>query len=162
MDCDEFDALYAKARGCCEICGTPEARTRQRRLFVDHFHGHEGRGAFIRGLLCHHCNSVIMACFDGMRFWSTANRKWEQKAREYEANSWQKPSPEALALMAARKERTPKERPRRMRDRSRVNAIAIPSRQGVPAMAKALREWLTPGELAELRALLSGGGADVP
>ncbi|MET7795714.1 endonuclease domain-containing protein [Streptomyces decoyicus] len=96
MTCDEYDALRARARGCCEICGTPEGRTGGKRLVVDHF---EGRGIrFVRGLLCDSCNAV-MSCVDGRKRWG-ANRRWEEKALEYQAASWQQPAPELWGLVA--------------------------------------------------------------
>lgn len=152
LTCDEYDALRVRANGRCEICETPEAETDQHRLVIDHFHG-KNRTSFVRGLLCDPCNYGVMACIDGVREWGE-NRKWEARAREYEANSWQQPSPAALAQMAARREKLPRPRRRRSPDRSRTNVISFPSRRGVPVMAEALREWLTPEEINELVAIL--------
>jgi|HubBroStandDraft_6_1064221.scaffolds.fasta_scaffold159466_5 hypothetical protein len=156
LTCDEYDALRARANGRCEICGIAEEDTPRGVLVVDHF---EEKGVrFIRGMICGRCNSGVMSCIDGRKVWG-ANRRWEAKAREYEANSWEKPSPEALALIDARTEKLPRKRALPRPVRARVNAICIPSRQGVPAMAVALRRWLSPDELAELASLLGG---DVP
>jgi hypothetical protein len=84
LSCDEFDALHSRAGGRCEICETPTEETGGRRLVVDHF-WRDGR-RIIRGLLCDKCN-VVMSCMDGRKPWG-ANRRWESKARTYEANAW--------------------------------------------------------------------------
>lgn len=157
LTCDEYDAMRARAGGHCEICGVPEELTKRKRLVVDHFHA--GRASFIRGLLCDTCNTSVMPCIDGLKAWGV-NRQWEAKAREYEANSWEQPSAAALALMAARVEKQPKYRRRPMPTRDRINAIAVPTRQGVPAMAERLLAYLTPDEIAELVVLLRPEVAD--
>lgn len=155
MPCDEYEALRAHAGGHCEICGIAEGDTPRGHLVVDHFHGEQGTGAsFIRGMICDKCNGGVMTCIDGYKVWGE-NRKWEAAARAYEANSWQKPSEEALRQMAARTEKLPKV-PRRQRpDRSLLNAISIPARRGVPAMAERLRHYLTAEELEQLAELLA-------
>ena len=84
LSCDEFDALHSRSGGQCEICETPVEETGGRRLVVDHY-WRDGR-RIIRGLLCDKCN-VVMSCMDGRKPWG-ANRRWEPKAREYEANAW--------------------------------------------------------------------------
>jgi hypothetical protein len=99
LTCDEYDQLRARAAGACEICRTPEAETGGRRLVIDHFEDRQARLWFIRGLVCDRCNTV-MSCFDGHKPWG-ANRRWEAAAREYEARSWQQPSPEQWAWLAA-------------------------------------------------------------
>ncbi|HMG63713.1 MAG TPA: endonuclease domain-containing protein [Streptosporangiaceae bacterium] len=158
LACDEFDALSARANGHCEICGAAEEDTKRGSLVVDHFYA---PGAYvIRGMLCDWCNTTVMACIDGKKVWGTETRKWEAKGHEYEANSWDALTPEVLVLMAARKEKRPKNAPRRAQSRETMTAISIPARRGVPAMAASLREWLTPVELAELAALLSGDPTD--
>ncbi|MFE9064876.1 endonuclease domain-containing protein [Streptomyces violaceusniger] len=97
LTCDEYDELRERAGGCCEICGTPEAETGGKRLVVDHF---EGRGfRLVRGLLCDSCNAV-MSCVDGTKRWGV-NRRWESEALEYEASSWQQPTPEQRAAVVA-------------------------------------------------------------
>lgn len=157
LTCDEYDALRARAAGRCEICGIAEEHTPRGVLDVDHF---EARGVrFTRGLLCRKCNSGVMACIDGRKVWG-ANRKWEAKAREYEANSWEKPPPRALELMAARVEMQPKDPPRRPPSRATANVIPVPARRGVPAMADCLRKWLTPEELNKLVGLLFADSPD--
>lgn len=99
LTCDEYDDLHARAAGRCEICGTPEAETGGRRLVVDHFTDQGLWLRFVRGLLCDKCN-VVMSCVDGRKRWG-ANRKWEARAREYQANSWQQPTPEQRLLVAS-------------------------------------------------------------
>lgn len=161
LTCDEYDALRARANGRCEICGTPEGETAQRRLVIDHFHAKNG-ASFVRGLLCDRCNNEVMACVDGVRPWG-AYRDLEANGRKYEANSWQTPSPAAMAQMAVRQEMHPRRRrPRQTPDRSRTSVIVIPSRRGTAVMAESLRDWLTPEELAELVTLLAQGHASVP
>lgn len=97
LTCDDYDRLRERAAGRCEICGTPEAETGGKRLVVDHF---QGRGVrLIRGLLCDSCNAV-MSCVDGTKRWG-ANRRWESKALDYQAASWEQPSPGQLATMLA-------------------------------------------------------------
>ncbi|MGW3821821.1 hypothetical protein ACWEAF_05800 [Streptomyces sp. NPDC005071] len=41
-----------------------------------------------------------MSCIDGTKRWG-ANRRWESKAREYEAASWHRPTVEERAVMVA-------------------------------------------------------------
>lgn len=49
----DYQRMYALQRGRCAICATtPEEG---KRLFVDHDHS-TGK---VRGLLCHHCNSLL-------------------------------------------------------------------------------------------------------
>lgn len=156
LTCDDYDALRARANGHCEICGIAEEETPRGALVVDHFQ--KGRISFIRGMVCDKCNTGVMSCLDGMKVWGT-NRKWEQRARLYEANSWERPSAAAIEALAARTEMLPKQAPPRRFDRSRVNAISIPSRRGVQAMADRLRAYLTPQEIEELAEMLL---ADLP
>jgi hypothetical protein len=156
--CNEYDALHARSDGHCEICGIAERDTPRGHLVVDHFQSHGVR--FTRGMICDRCNGGVMPCIDGRKVWG-ANRKWEAKAREYEANSWEKPSREALVLMAARTEKLPKNPPRPAPTRATTNVIPVPARHGVPAMVESLRKWLTADELAELGRLLAMESANV-
>jgi hypothetical protein len=158
LTCDEYDAVRARAAGHCEICGIAEEDTARGVLDVDHFEAWGVR--FTRGMLCSKCNGGVMPCIDGRKVWG-ANRKWEAKAREYEANSWEKPSLRALELMAARVEMRPKNPPRRPPSRETANVIPIPAKRGVAAMADSLRKWLTTEELAELTSLLVRESPDV-
>jgi hypothetical protein len=50
----EFNGIFERQRGCCKICKTHQSELR-RGLSVDHCHK-TGR---VRGLLCHHCNSLL-------------------------------------------------------------------------------------------------------
>lgn len=88
LTCDEYDALRARANDCCEICGTAEAETCNRRLVIDHFGGRPAQ--YVRGLVCDRCNSV-MSCHDGNKKWGPRTLPWREKAAAYEANSWQTP-----------------------------------------------------------------------
>jgi hypothetical protein len=98
LTCDEYDALRARARDCCEICGTPEAETPNRRLVIDHFSGRPA--CYVRGLVCDRCNSV-MSCHDGNKNWGPRSLPWREKAAQYAANSWQTPE-EGLRLQQFR------------------------------------------------------------
>jgi len=153
LTCEEYESVRRHAEGCCGICKTPEAETRRGILHVDHFHGQNGVW-FIRGMLCGWCNQSVMQCFDGLKPWNPVNRQYEDAAREYERNSWEKPSEEALRQMAARTEMMPKSKRPHLPPRSVLRSIAVPARQGVPAMAERLRHYLTPDELVQLIELL--------
>lgn len=164
LTCDEYDALRARAGGRCEICGTPEEDTPRGYLLIDHFAMKRIR--FIRGLICGKCNSGVMPCVDGRKVWGV-NRQWEAKAREYEANSWQKPNEAALAVMATRTEmlskfdpryEQPKRQyvpPRRVPAYRRPKKIQIPLHQGPGVIAQRLRKHLSERQIERLAALLS-------
>lgn len=54
----EYDEMFEKQEGLCQICGKPETATFKgvvKRLAVDHCHS----GLHIRGLLCSRCNSGL-------------------------------------------------------------------------------------------------------
>jgi hypothetical protein len=57
MDCDEFDALWARAAGRCEICRVVWRFVVQQRLDIDH-DPRKGDWA-VRGLLCSRCNTGL-------------------------------------------------------------------------------------------------------
>jgi hypothetical protein len=57
MQCVEFEALRARAAGCCEACGVLEENAGLGRLIIDHDHRY-GREA-VRGLICSACNSQL-------------------------------------------------------------------------------------------------------
>ena len=57
MQCGEFEALRARAGGCCEACGVLEEEAGLGRLIIDHDHRY-GRDA-VRGLICSSCNSQL-------------------------------------------------------------------------------------------------------
>ena len=88
LDCDEYDALYTRANGCCEICGTPEAEAARKKLFIDHFEDKEV--TYVRGLVCARCNHV-MCSYDGNRSWGERTTPWKEAAARYAANAWQSP-----------------------------------------------------------------------
>ncbi len=59
---DEFRALAKKQKGCCAICRRHHSKCAKGkgkkpriRLYVDHCH----KTGKVRGLLCHHCNSML-------------------------------------------------------------------------------------------------------
>lgn len=139
MTCDEYDALRARSEGRCEICGTPEAETGGKRLVVDHYQRHGLH--FVRGMICDSCN-VVMSCMDGNKNWGK-NRRWEAKAKEYVANSWQKPTPELE--LTNRQPTRPAPAPRR----TRVEQISLPG-SGPAAMARILRRHLSRGQIERL------------
>ncbi|MFF7631496.1 endonuclease domain-containing protein [Streptomyces cyaneofuscatus] len=88
LDCDEYDALYKRAKGCCEICGVPEAQAARQKLFIDHFENAEV--TYVRGLVCTRCNH-IMCSYDGNRSWGKKTTPWKDAAARYAANAWQSP-----------------------------------------------------------------------
>lgn len=85
LDCDEFDRLYARALGCCEICKTPEADTPRRKLVIEHYHWRDVW--FVRGLVCDKCNRV-MACHDRSIAWGPTTRPRAQQAAAFHHNAW--------------------------------------------------------------------------
>lgn len=54
MSLDDYDEMLAKQGGCA-ICGAQSPGGRGRRFHIDHCHIH----GFVRGLLCHSCNTAI-------------------------------------------------------------------------------------------------------
>lgn len=78
MSCEDFDALYEYARGCCQICKTPEAEVKRGRLVIDHDPNY---GVIaVRGLLCQRCN-VLMGRFD-------AGKVLDDRCFRYRYGSW--------------------------------------------------------------------------
>lgn len=64
MTCAEYDELYARANGRCEICGVLEKFAQPARLVIDH-DSPIGMHA-VRGLLCNRCNSSLdLPCMAG-------------------------------------------------------------------------------------------------
>lgn len=57
LTCDEFDQLFARAGGRCEICRIPVGETATGKIFIDHDHK-LGNWA-VRGLLCPICNQRL-------------------------------------------------------------------------------------------------------
>lgn len=62
LTCDEFDLLWGRARGFCEICGVAEGETRAGRLYIDH---HGAAQHLVRGLVCEACNAVMRRVDEG-------------------------------------------------------------------------------------------------
>lgn len=87
LTCDDYDAMYARANGCCEICGAAERDVPRKKLFVDHYE--DEQTIYVRGLVCTRCNRV-MSAWDGNDSWGTKLR-WKEAAARYAANSWQQP-----------------------------------------------------------------------
>lgn len=56
----DYHALLEKQGGHCALCSATENGARGKRLFVDHDH----RTGKVRGLVCHKCNVVLIACVD--------------------------------------------------------------------------------------------------
>lgn len=78
LTCEDYDALWEHAGGCCEICRTPAADTPDGKLFVDHAGAY---GFFaVRGLLCSKCNSLMRYVDRG--------EKHDRRASAYLANAW--------------------------------------------------------------------------
>jgi len=53
---EQYNLLVEKQKGKCAICKTPGSESRFGKLDVDHDHT---SGNFVRGLLCHRCNTAI-------------------------------------------------------------------------------------------------------
>lgn len=78
LTCEDFEALWERAGGCCEICRVPAADTPAGKLGIDHAQEY---GYFaVRGLLCAKCNSLMRYVDRG--------QKTSRAAREYMANAW--------------------------------------------------------------------------
>ena len=57
---EEYDALLERQGGGCAICGK---RPKKKRLHIDHNHSN----GQIRGLLCFHCNYILVAAVERFR-----------------------------------------------------------------------------------------------
>ena len=77
LSCGDFDALYARAAGSCQICHIGEAETKRGKLVIDHAprYGYVA----VRGLLCDKCNSLMARADAG---------NYEPLAYTYWANAW--------------------------------------------------------------------------
>lgn len=53
----QYQAMLAKQKGCCAICGIGENKRKghENKMCVDHDH----KTGLVRGLLCHRCNIVL-------------------------------------------------------------------------------------------------------
>ncbi|MGW4127975.1 endonuclease domain-containing protein [Amycolatopsis japonica] len=78
LTCEDFDKLWKRARGCCQICRTPAEETTRGKLEIDHA-GQYGIYA-VRGLLCSQCNQ-LMAYVD-------RGEKSDPRASNYLRNAW--------------------------------------------------------------------------
>lgn len=78
MTCSEFESLWARAGGCCEICGQPEVEVPGGKLGIDHDRsvGFEA----VRGILCPKCNSFMGFVDRG--------RKDSERAQAYLRAAW--------------------------------------------------------------------------
>ncbi|KYK14246.1 endonuclease domain-containing protein [Streptomyces rochei] len=56
LDCDDYEALWARSGGLCEACGYEPDR-RERGLVIDH--DHKYGDAAVRGLICRWCNAAL-------------------------------------------------------------------------------------------------------
>ena len=54
LSVEDYEELYAQARGSCQVCGVKESDL-NKRLAVDHCHA-TGK---VRGLLCSKCNTAL-------------------------------------------------------------------------------------------------------
>lgn len=57
---EEYNDAAASQSGLCKICNKPNQWRGSDRLVVDHSH----KTGLFRGLLCHHCNSLLGHSFD--------------------------------------------------------------------------------------------------
>lgn len=57
LTCDEYESVWQRGQGCCEICGKPEAEERTGVLCIDH--DPKISPAAVRGLLCDRCNTAL-------------------------------------------------------------------------------------------------------
>lgn len=65
---EQYNEMLESQNSCCSICGTSSKEVSKNRLFVDHCH----RTGKVRGLLCHHCNSMIGLARDDVNVLSRA------------------------------------------------------------------------------------------
>lgn len=63
LTCDDWERLWVRANGCCEICDSPPVG--HKGLQIDHDHKTASSG--VRGLLCPGCNSRIARVDNGHR-----------------------------------------------------------------------------------------------
>ncbi|TDD27351.1 hypothetical protein E1287_34610 [Actinomadura sp. KC06] len=79
ISCEEFEALWGRSRGRCEICGAPESEVPGSKLFIDH----DRRISLcyaVRGILCAKCNSLMRYVDRG--------EKASAEAERYQRNAW--------------------------------------------------------------------------
>lgn len=154
MTCDDFDRLRTRADGRCELCETPEEKTRRGILVIDHF---QGAGLFfVRGLICDRCNSV-MSRHDRKAAWGPSSLPWAEKARAYHLASFERPTPEefeqAEQYIASRRPYAVKDRILPKVKRPKVPHIRMD--RPLKEIATKLRRNLGADEMAQLIELLT-------
>lgn len=77
LTCAEYNELYVRANGCCEVCEIPEAATPDKILCTDHDHDPALGLWAVRGLLCTRCNTL-----------EGAGKLVGPRAEAYFANPW--------------------------------------------------------------------------
>jgi hypothetical protein len=159
MTCEEYDQLRARSKGCCELCRTPEAKTKRGALVIDHFEG--GGVFFVRGLLCDRCNSV-MSRHDRTTTWGPSSLPWVDKTREYHLRAFGQPSPgefaQADAYIGSRKPYAVKDRVLPKPTRPRVKVAYIRTDRTLPEIASKLCRNLSSAQVSELIELLLKAG----
>lgn len=159
LTCEDYEAMRDRAQDRCEICGTPDHETKRGHLVIDHF---QAKDLFIvRGLLCDRCNSV-MSRHDRTAPWGPASLPFAKKARAYHLNAFSQPSVEefqrADEVIAGRRgyvrseDKTAAPQPLR-RKRRGSNFLRLD--HGPKSIARGLRNYLTPTQIARVIELLS-------
>lgn len=78
LSCEDYDSLWERAGGACEICRTPQADVRGGKLYIDHDHRY---GDFaVRGLLCPRCNKLVARV--------EMTNEWHHEVSSYLKNAW--------------------------------------------------------------------------
>jgi len=78
LSCEDYDFLWERAGGACEICRTPQADVRGGKLYIDHDHRY---GDFaVRGLLCPKCNKLVARV--------EKTNEWNHQVSVYLQNAW--------------------------------------------------------------------------
>jgi hypothetical protein len=154
MTCADFDRLRARADGRCELCDTPEEKTRRGALVIDHF---QGAGLFfVRGLVCDRCNSV-MSRHDRTAAWGPSSLPWADKAQAYHLSAFERPTPEefeqAQQYIDSRRPYVVKDRVLPKVKRPKVPYIRMD--RPVKEIATKLRRHLDAEEMAQLIDLLA-------
>lgn len=78
LTCADYDKLWKRARGRCQLCNVRAEDVAKGRLEIDHAPQY---GLFaVRGLLCSKCNTYMHSVDSG--------QKTDERARRYQANAW--------------------------------------------------------------------------
>lgn len=166
LTCEDYEAMRDRAQDACEICRIPDHETTRGQLVIDHFQSKDL--FFVRGLLCDRCNSV-MSRHDRTAPWGPASLPLADKARAYHLNAFGQPTPEEFQ----RADEVISERRGYARS---VDKTAMPPRSqrkprgtnflrldhGPKAIARGIRNYLTPTQLARLIELLTEDGPPGP